>query len=188
MVTPSPAPANGEASAWRPLLKAGSVLGGYSAALIAACVAVYVRQLHTQGPDAQASAGMYAFGDGMLFLAVFGGVALLPTGLGLYFLRPVRAFWTLLAIPALVLALTGPVCAGALELARHWQGAPVCVQVFASLGVLRMLVAPLLAPAFLLCTCLAPTRIARWALLAATGLEGLTAAYAAFQWVIVPRL
>jgi hypothetical protein len=190
--TPMPvtltAPACGEARPWKSVLKVLVILAGYSAALCLACAAVYVRQLHTQGPDAQASAGMYAFGDSVLFVAVFGGVALLPTGLGLYFLRPVRAFWTVLAIGALGLAATGLPCAAALEVLRHWQGAPTLLQTFACLGVLRMLGSPLVGAAFLLCACLAPTRFSRWALAGATVAEGVVAAYAAFHWVIVPRL
>jgi len=184
----APAPANSRVRLWRLLLKALAVLAGYIFALCAACVMVYIRQLHTQGPDAQASAGMYAFGDAMLFGAVFGVAALLPTGLGLYYLRPVRSFWNLLAIAALPLAATGPVCAGALELLRHLQSAPALLQACACFGVLRMLGAPLLAAGFLLCACLAPTRFPRWALLGATAVESLVAAYSFVHWFIIPRL
>jgi hypothetical protein len=56
-------------------VKCGVVLAGYVAAVLAAAAALEVRLLDTQGPDAQASAGMYAFGDAMLFLAVFGFAA-----------------------------------------------------------------------------------------------------------------
>jgi hypothetical protein len=40
----------------------------------------------TQGSIAQASSGMYAFGDLILFIGVFGVLALIPTGLAAYFL------------------------------------------------------------------------------------------------------
>ena len=190
--TPLPisAPASGNCTARlrRPLLKALIVSAGYAFALCAACVMVYIRQLHTQGPDAQASAGMYAFGDFMLFVAVFGVAAFLPTGLGLYYLRPVRIFWTLLAIGVLFLTATGPVCAAALELTRHWRSAPAPVQLFAGFGVLRLLGAPLLAVSYLLGACLAPTRFPRWTLLVATAVEGLVAAYAVLNWFIIPSL
>jgi len=171
----------------KPLVKALVVLAGYAAAFLAACAAVYVRQLNTQGTDAQASAGMYAWGDAMLFGAVFGGVALFPTGLGLYFLRPLRVFWTLLAIAALALAVTGPVCAVGLELLRPLPNPPACLQLFACFAIFRALAAPLLAPAILLGGCIAPTRFARWALLGATALEGVTAAYSLVHWFIVPH-
>ena len=62
------------------------VLGGYLAACLVAGAMVYVYGLLTQNQAAQASAGMYAFGDLLLFTGVFGVLALLPTGLGLYFL------------------------------------------------------------------------------------------------------
>jgi hypothetical protein len=44
---------------------------------------------------------MYAFGDGLLFIAVFSAVALFPTGLALYFLQPCRWFWVVLSVPLL---------------------------------------------------------------------------------------
>jgi hypothetical protein len=184
----SPASPGERAHSWKPLLKALAVLVGYSLALAVACVAVDVRQLNTQGPDAQASGGMYAFGDALLFGAVFGGAALLPTGLGLYFLRPVRTFWTLLAIAALALAATGPISAAAYELLRHLDSAATFLQVCAGVVVLRMLGAPLLAATFLLSACLAPTRFSRWSLVGATALEGLAAGCAIATWFIVPRL
>jgi hypothetical protein len=69
-------------------VKFGVVLAGYLAAVMAASAAVAVRVANTSGPDAQASAGMCVFGDGLLFVAVFSAVAIFPTGLALYFLRP----------------------------------------------------------------------------------------------------
>ena len=72
------------------LTKLGVVISGYAVACLVASGAVYVNQLFTQNAAAQASGGMYAFGDLLLFIGVFGVLALLPTGLALYFL--VRAF------------------------------------------------------------------------------------------------
>ena len=80
------------------LVKVGVVLAGYVAAVLAASAAVAVRVANTSGPDADASAGMYAFGDGLLFIAVFSAVALFPTGLALWFLRPYRWFWVVLSV------------------------------------------------------------------------------------------
>jgi hypothetical protein len=184
----SPAPAGAGAHSWKPLLKALSVLVGYSGALCAACLAVYIQDLNTQGTDAQASPGMYAFGDSLLFGAVLGFGALFPTGLGLYFLRPVRTFWTLLAIAALALAATGPVCAIGYECLRHLERLPALVEVCMLFGMLRLLGSPLLAAGFLLGACLAPTRFARWALLSATAIEGVVAVLGAINWYIVPSL
>jgi len=68
------------------LAKLGLVIGGYVTACLVASGAVYVNQLFTQDAASQASAGMYAFGDVILFIGVFGVLALIPTGLALYFL------------------------------------------------------------------------------------------------------
>ncbi len=68
------------------LAKLGLVLGGYVVACLIASVVVYVRGLFTQASTAQASSGMYAFGDLLLFLLIFFVLALIPTGLAAYFL------------------------------------------------------------------------------------------------------
>jgi hypothetical protein len=68
------------------LAKFGLVIGGYVAACLVASGAVYVHLLFTQGPIYQASSGMYAFGDLLLFIGVFGVLALFPTRLMVYFL------------------------------------------------------------------------------------------------------
>jgi hypothetical protein len=66
--------------------KVGLVIGGYGMACLVACGVVYLWQLMSQGPAAQASSGMYAFGDLILFLGLAGLLMLLPTGLAVYFL------------------------------------------------------------------------------------------------------
>jgi hypothetical protein len=68
------------------LAKLGLVIGGYVAACLIASGAVYVYEFFTQNAASQASAGMYAFGDFILFIGIFGVLALFPTGLALYFL------------------------------------------------------------------------------------------------------
>ena len=72
------------------IMKLGLVTGGYLVACILASGSVYVYQLLTDNAVAQASSGMYAFGDLLLFIGVFGILALFPTGLALYFL--IRSF------------------------------------------------------------------------------------------------
>ena len=74
------------------LAKLGLVIGGYVLACLIASTVVYVWQLFTQDASAQASAGMYAGGDFLLLIAVFGVLALFPTGLALFFL--IRKFLT----------------------------------------------------------------------------------------------
>jgi hypothetical protein len=166
------------------LIKSGAVLAGYIAALLAATVAVDIRIANTSGPDAQASAGMYAFGDAILFLAVFGFVAILPTGVALFFLRPYRLFWTVFSIAALVLAATGLSAAFVCVLASHWTQPCPPLEFCAAIAVLRMLAAPLLAMGFALAVCIAPNRMSRWMLLVAAGIEGAVAAYAVLHWFV----
>ena len=74
------------------LTKLGMVIGGYVAACLITSAVVYVWQLSTQNAAAQASAGMYAGGDLLLFIGMFGVLALFPTSLALYFL--IRKFLT----------------------------------------------------------------------------------------------
>jgi len=68
------------------------VIGGYIAACLVAYGAVYINDLFMDPAVLQASSGMSAFGDLILFVGVFGVLALFPTGLMLYFL--VRKFLT----------------------------------------------------------------------------------------------
>jgi len=68
------------------LTKLGLVLGGYVIACLVASGVVYVYERLTQDAVAQTSAGMYAFGDLILFVGVFGVLALFPTGLALFYL------------------------------------------------------------------------------------------------------
>jgi len=70
----------------RPLTKVTLVAAGYLTAGLVATLVVAVHEAVTAG-DGRGSDGMYAFGDLLLFLAVFGFVALLPTCAAIYFLR-----------------------------------------------------------------------------------------------------
>ncbi len=165
------------------VIKFGTVPVGYVMAVVVASAAVAVRIADTGGPDAQASAGMYAFGDGLLFVAVFSAVALFPTGLGLFFLRPCRWFWVALSITALAVAVTALPAASVYAVAACLTLPPESpLMEWAAFAVLRMLVASPLAAAFVLAGVIAPSRTSRWALLAAAGIEGAVAAYAVLHW------
>ena len=184
----SPAPASGATHPWKALLKTGAVLAGYAAAFAVASAAVYVQQLHTQGPGEPAPDDMSALGEDFFFVQVFGGMGLFPTGLAFYFLRRVRAFWTVLGIAALAFAASGSFAATVIQLTSSLPSLPSFWIAWASLGVLRVLPSPLFAAAFLLGSCFAPSRFARWALLGATVNEGAVAAFGLFHWFIAPRL
>jgi hypothetical protein len=163
-------------------LKIGVVAGGYIAAFLVASAAVAVRLANTSGPDAQASSGMYAFGDSVLFVAVFGVAALVPTAAVLFFLRPYRRFWTVLSTFGLGVAVTGLAAVAFFAIGRSAGPSPVAT--WAALSVLRILVAPLLALAFLMCTVFSPYRPPRLALLATTAAEVVVSAYGGFVWFV----
>ena len=168
----------------KPLVKVGVVAIGYMAALLVASAAVGIRVATTSGPGAQASSGMYAFGDALLFVAVFGVVGLVPTGAALFFLRPYRHFWTVLSVFGLGVAVTALTAAVLFAIGRHAAPSPLATWV--EFSVLRILVAPLLALTFLVCTVLSPSRLSRLVFLAATVMEATASAYGAFVWFVPP--
>ena len=90
----------------RPFVQFGLVAIGFAAALAVALAVVAIRVAETSGPVAQASSGMYAFGDLLTFLAVFGAGSLVPTGLGLYSLWRTRYFWSVVAVLGLGIVLS----------------------------------------------------------------------------------
>jgi hypothetical protein len=168
-------------------LKFAVVLGGYVAAFALACGAVAVRVAATSGPGTDASSGMYAFGDGLVFIAVFGAGAMLPTALAFFFLRPQRWFWIVLSV--LAVAIGGTAIAAAVFYAIDSMlvlpdRSPLAMA--GALGVMRMLVAPPLAGAFLLAAVFAPFRTPRWILVVAAGVECAVAAFAVLKWFVGP--
>ena len=70
----------------KPPIKVAIVAGGYLLAFVLAyaAVALHTAWVNESGP--LASDGMSAFGDLVLFVAVFGTVSLLTTGAALFFL------------------------------------------------------------------------------------------------------
>jgi hypothetical protein len=152
--------------------KVGLIGAGYIGAFAAASAVVAVHVAATQGPDRRAYAAMFDFGDTLLFLGVFGLAAVLPTGAGLFFLRPYHRFWRALATVAVVVAATA-VAAFVVMLAWRGAGARSVASAWAALASLRILLAPLPALAFFVSGVFAPSRNPRLALLAATAIEGL---------------
>jgi len=70
----------------KPLFKVAIIAAGYLLALLLAFAAVALHAALTSDSGAHASDGMSAFGDLILFVVVFGAVALVPTGAALFFL------------------------------------------------------------------------------------------------------
>jgi hypothetical protein len=166
----------------KPFVKVGMVAAGYFAAFLIASAAVAIRISRTSGPEAQASSGMYAFGDAFLFVIVFGVTALVPTGVALFFLRTCRPLWTILAAVGLGVAITG--VAAAVLFAAGRNAAPSPLATAAMFSVPRILVAPLLALTFFVCAVLAPYRSPGIALLTATVMEAAVSAYGGYVWFV----
>jgi hypothetical protein len=162
--------------------KIGLVAVGYVVAFLIASAAVAVRMAATSGPVEQASSGMYAFGDGLLFLAVFAVASVPATAAALVFLRPYRLFWTVISLLAVIVAATGIAAAILFAVGRAAMSPPL--PTWASLSVLRILVAPVLALTFLVCTVFSPTRFPRLAFLAAALMEVAVSAYWGVVWLL----
>src|SRR5215510_13985490 len=132
-------------------VKIGIVIAGYIFACVAAYVATYIQELTTRGTDAQASQGMFAFGQSILFMLVFGGLALIPTVLTFYFLRSSEKFWNGFAVLCLAFSITGivMVIANALINANILHMAESSAAVVSLFGVLGAFGAPILIVGFL---------------------------------------
>src|SRR5262245_27610151 len=89
------------------LAKVSLVGLGYIGALVIAFGVVSLYIACTNGADRETYAAMFAFGDSLLFLAVFGIAAVLPTGAALFFLRPYRPFWRVVSAIAVAMAVSG---------------------------------------------------------------------------------
>jgi hypothetical protein len=162
--------------------KAGIVVGGYAAAILLAFCVVSIYIYQTSGPDRDASAGMYAFGDSLLFIAVFGVASTVPTALALVFLRQSRYFWIAVSVVALALASTSLAAVAAILLEQQKLALSPSLNVLAALAVLRILVAPFLAASFGLAALFAPEARFRWCLFGAASAEGLSSVYGFFHW------
>ena len=125
---------------------------------------------------------MYASGDSLLFLAAFGAAGIPATAAALFFLRPYRAFWRVLSVAALVIVASGLAAFGAYRAAQAGGAGPL-VLYWSSIAVLRILVTPLLAGAFLLAGVFAPNRFARITLIVAALVEAAIFAWVAFTWL-----
>jgi hypothetical protein len=161
-----------------PLAKAGIVVGGYVAAFLLAVGVVWIYITMTDGPDREASGGMYAFGDSLLFCAAFGIVSIVPTGLMLIVLRQSRSFWVALSVLALAIAGTSVAMAVGTVLA------PTSTSLWVMLSFPRIFLSPFLAVAFGLSALVAPERETRWCLLAAAAMETGSSIFGFVHWFV----
>jgi len=170
-------------------VKIGIVIVGYILACVAAYVATYINELATRSTDAQASQGMFAFGQSILFLLVFGGLALIPTVLTFYFLRSSEKFWNGFAVLCLVFSIIGLiiVIANALMNANVLHIAESSATVISLFGVLGAFGAPILIIGFLVLAVIAPSRRPRVLLFASAGLEILGGSYVLVSFLLFQR-
>ncbi|WP_035615970.1 hypothetical protein [Haloferula sp. BvORR071] len=148
-----------------PRVKIALVAGGYLLAIGSAFAVVVCRLLAMSALGiARVDSGMAAFSDFLLFLAVFGIAAVLPTAAALWFLRPYPAFWRGYSIVGLAFASV------ALIAFVTWFFGDSTTAI-AAIAFFRILFAPLFTLAFLLSGVFAPQRRARLCFLAATVME-----------------
>lgn len=171
----------------KPIAKAGIVLAGYIAAFAVAGLVLKLYIAATDTPDRVSSGGMWAFGDGMLFLGVLGLAAIPATGAGLYWLRASDRFWAGLSIAALVVAATS-LAAALIYWAAKGSASGSVMQPVAAFAVLRILVTPGCAGFFLLAGLFAPYHTARMRLFTAAAIEILVFGSTAFIWFLMARL
>jgi hypothetical protein len=104
----------------RPATKLGLVIAGYVGALLVASLAL--KAWSAAAPASQGDDGMRAFGESLLFLAVF-AVASIPASVAaLYFLRPYAMVWRALSVVAIGIATTGLAAACLYAIGRHAAG------------------------------------------------------------------
>ena len=165
----------------RPVAKAGVVVGGYVAALVASGVAGwwYDRRLAAMPYDT--SGGMYAGGQLLTVLAVLFAASLPPTILALWWLRRHEKFWEAVAVTSLAFAAAGLVAVlsplvMAQDSVRGWRALVELVRISQLLGV------PLWTLALGLFAFLAPFRGARRKLIVAVGIELVIGVVACVHW------
>jgi len=155
--------------------------GGYLAALVIAAIVVWIYATLTAGPVRDASSGMYAFGDAVLFLGIFAVAAVPATCAGLFFLRPFPLFWRISASVALAMAATGVVVLVDFLVTQR-AAANSFLGGWAMLSPIRVILAPLLAIGVGLGALFAPTRFTRSAFLGAAAIETVIFVWVAFVW------
>ncbi|MEP7156091.1 MAG: hypothetical protein ABI905_09975 [Betaproteobacteria bacterium] len=157
------------------LAKTVVVLLGYMAAWWIADQVVGIHVAKTAA-DSKGADGMYAFADSILFLGVFGLIALVPTGAALYFLWQGKSPWTGVSNIALAIALTAPVAALVMIVTLWSDSTTVFVppDFLTSFAILRLMVSPLLLLVFLGCSAFVPASPPRKKFFMASGLEAVS--------------
>jgi len=163
--------------------KVGIVVAGYALAFVAGGVAAWVYNLSVSALPYDTSGGMYAGGELITSVGAFLAVAVVTTGIGLWFARRSAAVWN--TIPALALAFAGIGLIVALRPLPRAGGAVSPLFVPAELLRLAQLLGmPLWTVAFAVFAWIAPTRPARRQLVAAIAIELVIGAWNAIHWLL----
>ena len=146
-------------------MKLSGILTGYVIAFVLGIVVVALGTVFMGGPEARESAGMNAFGDLLLFLAVFAVTSIPSTIAALFALKTYPGFWLGLAVLAMLIAPTSVVAFIAWNADPHSHAAEV--------GFLRILASPFFVLGFALAGAIAPNTGPRIALYIAGAIEAL---------------
>jgi len=161
-----------------------SIILGFAASIVVAASVVWLRALVFPLPQVEASGGMAAFGDFLLFGGVFSLFAIIPTIRLLRTLEGCPSFWKTWSSIAMLITATGLI-AGIAYLApsnTHSQQ----LQMINVLSPLRLLGAVPLAIGFILSALHTPQSTTKKIFLGCAGMEVVTVA-AAFLKVLVSR-
>ena len=109
---------------------------GYAAVFAAAAVLLYGRHLQELRYPAEASGGMWAAGDAMLYMFI-AGLFLVPTAAFIWVLAQSESVYPVFSQILLGLSFSAPICLGML-----WLGAGQAAQSFDNLCLLRLLASP----------------------------------------------
>lgn len=163
--------------------KIAIVIGGYVAAVAAALLAGWLYDAHMTRMPYDTSGGMYAEGETLTALPVFFLVALIPTLLGLWFVRRHTGFWNLVAIGSLAFAALS---LAAVLMTMKLGASPqhLGLMFLTVLGLAQLLGMPLFFLAFALFSVLAPTPLARRRLRIAVALEAAIGVCALIHWFV----
>ncbi len=94
---------------------------GYTAVLLFAAAVLFVRHLQELQYPAEASGGMWAGGDAILYIFI-AGLFILPTAFLIWVAAKFEGVYTAYSIFLLVLSLTAPVCLSVLHLGEIRDG------------------------------------------------------------------
>src|SRR5262249_29346693 len=151
--------------------KLGIVLAGYVLAVVVSVGAVAIYDRRFTEADNQTMGGMIAGGEMMYGAGVFVLVSLLPTGLGLWFIRKSRTAWSAFSLACLAFAVIGLGAVLAPLAARVTPGRASMLDFVLLLSIVQMLGSPLWIASFGLFALLAPARDLRRRMIAAAAIE-----------------